>query len=155
MSNTANVPTPAAPRPAKNTTAPTDGLNADTTHGTTTVEDAVVAKIAGIAAREVPGVHDLGGGAARAIGALRSRINQTDQGQGISVEVGETQAAVDVTVVAEYPIPLHHVADGIRTAVTTAIETLVGLEVTEVNVTITDVHIPSDDDQAAAEPRVQ
>ncbi|MGN6446852.1 Asp23/Gls24 family envelope stress response protein [Amnibacterium sp.] len=155
MSNTAPVAASSTPRPAKNTTAPTDGLNADTTHGTTTVEDAVVAKIAGIAAREVPGVHDLGGGAARAIGALRSRINQTDQGQGISVEVGETQAAVDVTVVAEYPIPLHHVADGIRTAVTTAIETLVGLEVTEVNVTITDVHIPSDDDQAAAEPRVQ
>lgn len=156
MSNTANVPASAAPRAAKSATGPSEGLNADTTHGTTTVEDSVVAKIAGIAAREVPGVHDLGGGAARAIGALRSRINQTDQGQGIGVEVGEKQAAVDVTVVAEYPIPLHHVADGIRTAVTTAIETLVGLEVTEVNVTITDVHIPSDDDDnAAAEPRVQ
>ena len=102
-------------------------------------------------------MHDLGGGAARAIGALRNRINQADQAQGISVEVGETQAAVDVTVVAEYPIPLHHVADGIRTAVTTAIETLVGLEVTEVNVTIIDVNIPSDDDSdsSADAPRVQ
>jgi uncharacterized alkaline shock family protein YloU len=144
MSNTTSATVPAA----RTTTvaAPTDGLNADTTHGTTTVDDSVVAKIAGIAAREVPGVHDLGGGAARAIGALRNRINQGDQAQGISVEVGETQAAVDVIVVAEYPIPLHHVADGIRTAVTTAIETLVGLEVTEVNVTISDVNIPSDDD---------
>ena len=132
------------------------GLNTDTTHGTTKVDDGVVAKIAGIAAREVPGVHDLGGGAARAIGALRTRLNQADQSQGITVEVGETQAAVDVTVVAEYPIPLHHVADGIRTAVTTAIETLVGLEVTQVNVEITDVHIPSDDDtDADATPRVQ
>jgi uncharacterized alkaline shock family protein YloU len=156
MSNTTPTASTAATRTAK-AAATTDGLNADTTHGTTTVEDAVVAKIAGIAAREVPGVHDLGGGAARAIGALRTRINQTDQGQGISVEVGETQAAVDVTVVAEYPIPLHHVADGIRTAVTTAIETLVGLEVTEVNVTITDVNIPSldDSDSSADAPRVQ
>lgn len=155
MSNT--TPTTSAPRSSKQVAATTDSLNADTTHGTTTVEDSVVAKIAGIAAREVPGVHDLGGGAARAIGALRTRINQADQAQGISVEVGETQAAVDVTVVAEYPIPLHHVADGIRTAVTTAIETLVGLEVTEVNVTITDVNIPSDDDSdsSADAPRVQ
>jgi uncharacterized alkaline shock family protein YloU len=145
MTNTTPATTSTS-RSTKNVTATTDSLNADTTHGTTTVEDSVVAKIAGIAAREVPGVHDLGGGAARALGAIRNRINQADQGQGISVEVGETQAAVDVIVVAEYPIPLHHVADGIRTAVTTAIETLVGLEVTEVNVTIADVHIPSDDD---------
>jgi uncharacterized alkaline shock family protein YloU len=157
MSNTTPTTASPAPRSTKNVTAVTDTLNADTTHGTTTVEDSVVAKIAGIAAREVPGVHDLGGGAARAIGALRNRINQTDQGQGISVEVGETQAAVDVIVVAEYPIPLHHVADGIRTAITTAIETLVGLEVTEVNVTIADVNIPSDDagDDSADAPRVQ
>jgi uncharacterized alkaline shock family protein YloU len=159
MSNTTPASSTPATRRASTTTvaATTDSLNADTTHGTTTVDDSVVAKIAGIAAREVPGVHDLGGGAARAIGALRNRINQGDQAQGISVEVGETQAAVDVIVVAEYPIPLHHVADGIRTAITTAIETLVGLEVTEVNVTISDVNIPADDDSdgSADASRVQ
>lgn len=154
MSSTTPAPIPSrATKPA----VASENLNADTTHGTTTVDDSVVAKIAGIAAREVPGVYDLGNGAARAIGALRNRINQGDQAQGISVEVGETQAAVDVIVVAEYPIPLHHVADGIRTAVTTAIETLVGLEVTEVNVTIADVHIPTDDDSDGSTdaPRVQ
>jgi uncharacterized alkaline shock family protein YloU len=161
MSNATPAPaTSAVPRNTKTTLAqgPVDNLNADTSHGTTTVGDGVVAKIAGIAAREVPGVYDLGGGAARALGALRNRINQGDQSQGISVEVGETQAAVDVTVVAEYPIPLHHVADGIRTAITTAIESLVGLEVTQVNVEITDVHIPSEDDGddvSSTTPRVQ
>lgn len=148
MANVAATSTPAG--------SAQGGLNEDTAHGTTTVDDSVVAKIAGIAAREVPGVHDLGGGAARAIGAIRNRLNSTDQGQGISVEVGETQAAVDVTVVAEYPVALHRVADGIRSAITEAIESLVGLEVTQVNVTITDVNIPSDDDDdAAAAPRVQ
>lgn len=139
-------------------TAPDETLlNADISHGTTKVNDSVVAKIAGIAAREVVGVHDLGGGAARALGALRSAINATDHSQGITVEVGETQAAVDVTVIAEYPVPLHTVAAEIRAAVTTAIETLVGLEVTEVNVTITDVLIPSEADSAPAQdsaPRV-
>ena len=123
--------------------------------GKTTINDAVVAKVAGIAAAAVPGVYALGGGAARAIGALRGALNQQDRSQGISVEVGETQVAADVTIVAEYPVALQDVADDVRTAVIDAIENLVGMEVTEVNVTINDVHIPSDDQDDKEEARVQ
>jgi uncharacterized alkaline shock family protein YloU len=156
MSNTAPAPTTAATsRSAAKTSSTGSALNSDTSRGTTKVDDGVVEKIAGIAARDVRGVHDLGGGAARAIGALRNRINQTDQGQGISVEVGETQAAVDITVVAEYPVALHRLADDIRSAVIESVESLVGLQVTEVNVEITDVFIPSDDADTDAAPRVQ
>ena len=113
--------------------------------GKTVINDGVVAKVAGIAARDVTGVHALGGGAARALGAIREAMNNTDVSQGISVEVGETQVAVDVTIVAEYPVQLQQVADDIRSSVIRAIEDLVGLEVTEVNVTIIDIHLPSDD----------
>ena len=133
-------------------TTPVAGLNADTTQGTTKIADAVIAKVAGIAAREVPGVHDLGGNVARAIGAIRGALNTTDQAQGVSVEVGETQVAVDVTLIADYPVSLQQVADGVRAAVIDAIESLIGLEVTEVNVTISDVVIPSDGDDAADAP---
>lgn len=97
----------------------------------------------------------LGGGAARAFGAIREAINATDLGQGISVEVGETQVAADVTIVAEYPVALQKVAADVRTAITQAIEQIVGLQVTEVNVTINDVHLPSDDDEDGQEARVQ
>jgi uncharacterized alkaline shock family protein YloU len=124
--------------------------------GTTTIVDSVVARVAGIAAREARGVYDLGGGAARAIGAIRNAINATDQSQGISVEVGEKQVAVDVTIVAEYPVSLQDVADGVRADVIRAVETIVGLEVTEVNVTVNDVHLPSEDDNdKTEEARVQ
>ncbi|OIJ34122.1 alkaline-shock protein [Microbacterium sp. LCT-H2] len=122
--------------------------------GKTTIEDAVVAKIAGIAAREVDGVYALGGGAARMMGAIRDALNTTDLAQGISVEVGETQVAVDVTIVAEYPVSLQKVADQVRAAIHRAMVELVGMEVAEVNVTVNDVHIPSDDDEAP-EARVQ
>ncbi len=127
--------------------------------GATQVADGVVAKIAGIAIQEIPGVHALGGGAARALGNLREKVGQKDLTQGVSVEVGKTQVAVDVTMVVEYPHPLQQVADDARDAVYTAIEDLVGMEVTEVNITITDIHIPSEDDdadgeEAAREPRV-
>ena len=129
------------------TTAPAVTVDQSST-GSTVIVDSVIAKVAGIATREVAGVFALGGGAARALGVIREAMNNTDLTQGISVEVGETQVAVDITLVAEYPIPLQTVADNVRTAVYAAIENLVGMQVTEVNVTITDVHIPSDDDTA-------
>jgi uncharacterized alkaline shock family protein YloU len=149
MATTASVsPTSAASAASVGSGSPT---NIQTALGKTVINDGVVSKVAGIAAREARGVYALGGGAARAFGAIRDAINTTDLSQGISVEVGETQVAVDVTIVAEYPAPLQDVADGVRTAVIRAIETIVGMEVTEVNVTVNDVHLPSDDDSAAAD----
>ena len=132
------------------------GTGAGTGTGKTVINDGVISKIAGIAAREVTGVHALGGGAARALGAIRNVISSTDLSQGVSVEVGETQVAVDISLVAEYPIELQKVADDVRFAVITAIETLVGMQVTEVNVTVNDVHLVSDDDSdEQTEARVQ
>lgn len=113
--------------------------------GKTTIADGVVAKVAGIAAREVPGVYALGGGGARAFGAIRDVINATDLAQGVKVEVGDTQAAADLTIVVEYPAPIQDVANNVRAAVAGAISRLVGLEVVEVNVEVNDVHLPSDD----------
>ena len=122
--------------------------------GKTTIDDGVISKVAGIVTREVPGVYALGGNVSRAIGAIRDAINQTDRSQGVSVEVGERQVAVDITLVAEYPVSLQKVADDVRAAVHTAIEDIVGMDVTEVNVTINDVHIPGDDDAVEEAPKV-
>lgn len=129
---------------------PTPDVTADTIAGTTIITDSVIAKIAGIAAREVSGVHALGGGAARALGAIRDVISGADLSQGVSITVTESQVSVDISLVADYPFPLHTVAADVRAAVITAIESLVGLDVTEVNVTIKDVHLASDDDEAGA-----
>lgn len=127
-----------------------DGLSA----GRTTIAESVVAKVAGIAAREVSGVHALGGGGARALGAIRGVVNATDLTQGVKVEVGETQAAADITIVVDYPAPIQDVAENVRQAVTGAITRLVGLQVVEVNVDVNDVHLPSDDADDDTESRV-
>lgn len=141
---------------ANATVSPTTVTTSETSAGKTVINDGVIAKIAGIAAAEVPGVYALGGGAARAFGAIRDAINASDLGQGISVEVGEKQVAVDVTLVADYPVALQDVADRVRAAIVTAIETLVGMETTEVNITVNDVHIPAiDDTDDTAEARVR
>jgi len=132
---------------AETTTVTTTPLGATTVAtGKTVIVDPVIAKIAGIAAREVPGVFALGGGAARLVGSIRDAIGNTDLSQGVKVEVGETEVAADVTIVVEYPLPLQQVADQVRAAVAAAITDLIGMQVAEINVTVTDVHIPGDDD---------
>lgn len=124
--------------------------------GQTVIADVVVGKVAGIAAREVPGVYDLGTGAARLAGAIRERIpgSNTDVQQGISVEVGETEAAVDVTIVAEYGVAIHQLAGAIRKNIIAAVEGMTGLKVTEVNVSVLDIHLPEPDKKDEPEPRV-
>lgn len=113
--------------------------------GTTVIVDPVVAKIAGLAAREVPGVFALGGGATRLVGVVRDALNATDLAQGVKVEVGDTEVAVDLTIVVEYPQPLQQVADAVRTAVSAAVTGIVGMKVAEINVTVSDVHIAGED----------
>ena len=74
-----------------------------TEKGATTIADTVVTKVASIATREIGGVYELGGGAARVVGSLTQRVGIGDQRtQGVSVEVGEKEAAVDLTIVVEY-----------------------------------------------------
>ncbi|TKJ16846.1 Asp23/Gls24 family envelope stress response protein [Blastococcus sp. CCUG 61487] len=128
-----------------------------TEQGKTTVADGVVQKIAGLAAREVSGVYDLGGGAARAFGALRERIPGATQsaGQGVSVEVGEKQAAVDLDIVTEYGAPIAEVSKSVRRNVISTVEGMTGLQVTEVNIAVNDVHLPSDDEGQQEPARVQ
>ncbi|MEU8639458.1 Asp23/Gls24 family envelope stress response protein [Amycolatopsis sp. NPDC048633] len=127
--------------------------------GATTIADTVVAKVAGLATREVSGVFALGGGAARAFSAIRERIPgaSASVAQGVSVEVGERQAAVDLQVLVEYGVSIADLARSVRRNVITAVEQTTGLEVVEVNINVSDVHIPGDDndDTTAVTGRVQ
>ncbi|GMA31996.1 Asp23/Gls24 family envelope stress response protein [Litorihabitans aurantiacus] len=130
--------------------------------GTTTIAEGVVSKIAGLAARDVAGVHAVGGGgAARALSSLRERIpgGTTNFSQGVRVEVGAEEAAVDLEIVAEYGVPIADVAHQVRRSVVSAIERMTGLRVIEVNIAVGDVHLPEDDasspDGAEAGPRVR
>ena len=129
-----------------------------TSEGRTTIADGVVQKIASLAAREVSGVHALGGGAARTLGALRERIPGSSQasGQGVSVEVGERQAAIDLDLVTEYGVSIAELARAVRRNVISSVEGMTGLEVTEVNISVNDIHLPTEEDQRPVEPaRVQ
>ncbi|MEV6766464.1 Asp23/Gls24 family envelope stress response protein [Streptomyces sp. NPDC051105] len=124
------------------------------TRGKTTIADGVVAKIAGMAAREVPGIHSLGAGMARAFGAMRERVPGGGGGvtRGVKVEVGERQAAVDLDVVVDYGVSIVDVAGAVRTNVISAVERMTGLEVVEVNVVVDDVDLPDDEEEGQTQP---
>ncbi len=122
-----------------------------TERGDTTIADGVVAKIAGLAAREVPGVHAMGNAARRAIGNLAQRVpgsTRPSVSGGVSVEKGEREAAIDITVVVEHGAPVVTVSEQIRENVISAVEHGTGLAVVSVDVNVTDVHLPDEGDDA-------
>jgi uncharacterized alkaline shock family protein YloU len=121
-----------------------------TERGGTRIEDSVVAKIAGIAAQEVEGVR-MGGGTTQAIGGILSSVTGGGAGggqsRGVSVEVGTVEAAVDLTMTVEYGKPVPQIAEAVRRNVINRVENLVGLNVTEVNISVNDVFFPEQEQQ--------
>jgi uncharacterized alkaline shock family protein YloU len=126
-------------------------------HGRTSISDVVVAKIVAIATREVDGVYAMGTGSARMFGAVRQRVPgaRASDTQGVTVEVGERQAAADLDLVVEYGVSIPDLAAAVRGNVISSVERICGLEVTEVNIGIDDVHLPGDADTDTSSPRVQ
>ncbi|MEV7418113.1 Asp23/Gls24 family envelope stress response protein [Streptomyces sp. NPDC089919] len=125
--------------------------------GRTSIADGVVEKIAGLAAREVPGVHAMGGGLARTLGAVRDRVpggSAKSVSRGVKAEVGEFQTALDLDLVVDYGVSIRDVARAVRENVVAEVERMTGLEVVEVNVAVTDVKLPDDEDEGP-ETRLQ
>ncbi|MEW1695201.1 Asp23/Gls24 family envelope stress response protein [Streptomyces sp. NPDC093249] len=153
-SATQHVPAPSVPAPA----APADGADRPVhERGRTSIAEVVVVKVAGMAAREIHGVHDMGGGIARTIGVVRDRVpgGRPHVGRGVKVEVGERQAAVDLDLIVTYGVPITEVARDVRENVVEAVERITGLEVVEVNIAVNDVHLPDDDRESPADTRVE
>lgn len=122
-----------------------------TNEGKISIAQSVVAKIAGVACREISGVHAMGTSSGRALGALRERIPGSSGAkvdQGVGVEVGETQAAVDLDIVVEYGVSIADLGQSIQRNVKQAVERMTGLQVVEVNVNVDDVYLPSNDEDS-------
>ena len=121
-----------------------------TERGSTTIRAGVVSKVAGIAAQEVDGIRMGGGGASQAVGSIMSAVpgvGGASQSQGVSVEVGEVEAAVDLTITVEYGRSIHQIAEAVRNNVIRRVENLVGPRVTEVNIAVNDIFFPQQEQQ--------
>ncbi|MET9886813.1 Asp23/Gls24 family envelope stress response protein [Streptomyces sp. NPDC006430] len=139
--------------------APVGAGRAAADRGRTTISDGVVEKIAGLAAREVVGVHAMGsgGGLARTFGAVRERVPggaKQSVSRGVKAEVGEVQTALDLEIVVDYGVSIRDVARAVRENVISSVERMTSLEVVEVNIAVSDVKLPDEPDEGP-ESRLQ
>ena len=107
--------------------------------GVTTISDTVVSSLAGMAAQEVDGVH-MGGGASRAAGGVLGSLTSSEsRTSGITVEVGRTEAAIDLKMGIEYSKNILQTVEEVRRRITDRVESMTGLRIKELNTTITDI----------------
>ncbi|WP_123043573.1 Asp23/Gls24 family envelope stress response protein [Cohnella candidum] len=109
------------------------------------ISDDVVATIAGLAALETPGVAAMSGGISE---GLAKRLSGRNAQKGVSVEVGQLEAAIDLRIVVHYGIPIHEVGRRLQDNVREAVENMTGLRVVEVNVKIEGVAFKDEEPDA-------
>ncbi|PKN55533.1 MAG: Asp23/Gls24 family envelope stress response protein [Deltaproteobacteria bacterium HGW-Deltaproteobacteria-14] len=110
--------------------------------GHTSVGGNVVEVIAGIAAREVAGVYQIGKGRLR--GAFARVAGTKETSHGVSAEVGKREIAADLEMIVEYGYNLFQVAERVRAIVIRRLEEMTALTVKEVNIHVMDVHYTPD-----------
>jgi uncharacterized alkaline shock family protein YloU len=134
-----------------------------TDQGRTSIANGIVSKIAGIAASEVDGVYQLvAGGAGAALTVLAQRVSGTEaRDRGVTVEVGQREAAVDVRLMTNYGASIPQVTQAVRQHIITRVREMTGLIVKEVNIDVVDLYFPGEEREPPPEaappppPRVQ
>ncbi len=113
-------------------------LREDDSMGSVKIADDVVAMIAALAATE-------GGGGSSMVGnithELMNRIGYKNIARGVKVEVYNKKVKVDISVHIEYGYNIPTTGRNIQSRVQSAIESMTGLEVTDVNIRIAGVNM--------------
>ncbi|MDN4619550.1 Asp23/Gls24 family envelope stress response protein [Paenibacillus sp. PsM32] len=105
------------------------------------IADDVVAKVAGMAALETPGIAAMSGGLSD---GFAKRLSGKNVQKGVTVEVGQLEAAIDLRIIVLYETPIHEVCRMLQQNVREAVENLTGLKVVEVNVKVEGVAFKDD-----------
>lgn len=105
--------------------------------GELSYDDKVIEKITGIALEQTRGLLDIDGGF---ISNIKNKLVNTDNPtDGVSVEVGKEQVAVDLNIIVEYGADVLRVYDDIKSTISREINKITGLDVVEVNVRVVDI----------------
>ena len=116
-----------------------EGRNLPSELGAVRIADEVVSIIAGLAATEISGVASMSGGI---VGGLAEALGRKNLSKGVKVDVGEEEAAVDLSLIVGYGSRIPDVAWAVQENVKKAVESMTGLKVVRVNVHVQGVSFP-------------
>ncbi|MGB3633959.1 MAG: Asp23/Gls24 family envelope stress response protein [Rubrobacteraceae bacterium] len=118
----------------------------DSDRGFTTIEQPVVTSIVSVLTREAEKIQMSSGGTrvpgdnSPTVGEFFSGlVSSGDFTRGVSVEVDDREAAVDLTLTVPYGESIPQVTQAVRDTVVQKVKDLAGIDVTEVNITVDDV----------------
>lgn len=120
-------------------------------HGSVKISNDVVAIIAGVAATEIPGVTGMSGGIT---GGITEMLGMKNLSKGVKVEMGEHDTAIDLFIIVDYGVNITEVGELVQQNVKASVESMTGLNVVEVNVSIQGVNIPKEETKDV-EPRLK
>ncbi|REJ19886.1 MAG: Asp23/Gls24 family envelope stress response protein [Paenibacillaceae bacterium] len=123
-------------------------MTEDVLSGNIRISDDVVATIAGMAALETPGIAGMSGGISE---GLAKRLSGKNVQKGVSVEVGQLEAAIDLRVIVQFGIPIQSVCRQLQDNVRQAVENMTGLHVVEVNVKVEGVAFKDEEKEEATQ----
>lgn len=126
-------------------------MSAENQTGLIRISDDVVATIAGLAALETPGISAMSGGISE---GLAKRLSGKNVQKGVSVEVGQLEAAIDLRVIIQYGSKIQEVCRSLQENVKEAVENMTGLNVVEVNVKVEGVAFKEEEPEEAP-PRIK
>ena len=121
-----------------------ENIKLDEGIGSVRIADEVVSIIAGMAATEVDGIAGMSGGL---VGGIAEILGKKNMAKGVKVEVGETEAAVDLYIIVKFGVRIPDVALNVQEKVKNAIESMTGLSVVEVNVNVQGVGLPETEEK--------
>ena len=110
--------------------------------GETVIEDDVVASLAGLAAREIEGVANLGKSSVRRTLAEHLRGTEEKAKFGVEVEVGKKEAIVDLALSVVYGFNIPDIVAKVRRNVASRLLEITGLTAKEINIHVVGIEIP-------------
>ena len=116
----------------------TYNLKSDDQIGEVHIANEVVAIIAGLAATEVDGVASMAGDITSEI---ISKLGMKTLSKGVKVEVIQEEVSIELALVLKYGYNVPDVSKLVQDKVKSAVETMTGLRVLEINIRISDVDL--------------
>ncbi|MGT2932759.1 Asp23/Gls24 family envelope stress response protein [Streptococcus catagoni] len=113
---------------------------------TLTYDDKVIEKIVGHALEDVDGLLAVSGGFFSNL--KNSTVNSKSVTDGVNVEVGSKEVAVDLDVIVEYGKDVPKVAEQIKAIVAQNVDVMTHLKVVEVNINVVDIRTKAEQKEA-------